>query len=143
MKSIRKFKHAEGNKLYASPFVISFNPKSYIIKELELRRLIELENKKNKELKLWKELRTHIAKLSDKPEQFYYSNKEDEINYITLHKIEKETNITIYNLNVGEINYLKSALKKYIFNSEKNKCHKVNLILIDCYLLMKEKENKN
>ena len=143
MKSIRKFKHVKGNKLYASPFVISFNPKSYIIKELELRRLIELENKKNKELKLWKELRNHIVKLNDKPEQFYYSNKEDEINYITLHKVEKETNITIYNLNVGDIHYVKAALKKYIFNSEKNKCNKVNLILIDCFLLLKEKEKNN
>lgn len=145
MKSIRKFKHAKDNKLYASPFVVSFNPKTYQIKELELRRLIEIENNKksSKERTLWKNIKSYLKMVENKPEQFYYSNNENEINYITLHKVEKETNITIYNLDVADLGYVKAALKKYIFNNEKNNCRKVNLVLIDCYLLIKEKEKNN
>ena len=144
MKSIRKFKHNIGNKTYASPFVISFNPKSYIIKELELRRLIELENKKDKEVKLWKELRTIFNKSKlNKPEQFRYSADENKISYLTICCDEKEANLIIYNLNAGDIHYVKSALKKYVFNNEKNKYRKVNLILINCFLLLKEKEKNN
>lgn len=138
MKSIRKFKHNIGNKAYASPFVVSYNPKTYQIKELELRRLIELENKKDIEIKMWKELRAFINKSKiNRPEKFYYSSDEDKMHYITICRGEKEAHIIIYNLNVGDLNYIKAALKKYVFNSEKSKYRKVNLLLVDCYMKLK------
>lgn len=140
MKSIRKFKHNIGNKAYASPFVVSFNPKTYRIKELDLRRLIELENmkKKSTELNIWKFLRERILELDDGlPHQYYHINKSNIFHGLWITKNEYEANIVINHINVADIDYLKALLVKFYFGNKEVNYRKVNLVLMDCYMQIK------
>ena len=136
MKSIRKFKFGVDNKLYASPFVISYNPKTYQIKERELRRLIEIENNpKSEEYLFWKDLRQDAKYLK----KGAWLNSEDANIFkgFSLSKNGVEVNITIHHLDVADIDYFKACYKKYLFNNKQNNYTKVNFVLIDCYMQIK------